>query len=454
MILSGVTALLLAPFMVNHLVGGRFALAGYIAIAQGVLVVNTLVMRTGRNAPIPFWAMVISFIVAICGSIALQGVNSIFWAYPTIFICFFLLQRRVALLLSVALLLATTTVVALTVQPSVALRVFATLALTLVMINVVLNVIGELQRALVEQAITDPLTGAFNRRHLDTQLTQLATPGREPRSQNALLALDIDHFKQINDRLGHSAGDEVLKRLVETIGARKRRGDMLFRTGGEEFVLLLPGSSAVDSLRVADEACDSSSKRAICSLAITSRSASVWRCNNPPRPRRSGCTPPMGRFTPRSGPGAIACRWRPVRHRAPPPCPSKPPEWGVHCRAACRSRSACGLRHAAHHALHQPVHAGDGGIVKRAAREPDLALVVDQRRRKGQQAAGLDVGSRAPRPACARPRAPTQRSPADPPGPPSCHPTPAAPASAPRAPTEPRACSSAPHWWVMAASCA
>ena len=253
MILSAVTAVLLAPFMLHHVLNGRFALAGYIAIAQGVLVVNALVMRTGRNAPIPFWVMVILFIVSICGSIALQGVNSIFWAYPTIFICYFLLQRRLALLLSVALLLATTTVVAWTLQPAVALRVFATLGLTLVMINVVLNVIGELQRALVEQTITDPLTGAFNRRHLDTQLAQLATPGQAPRSQNALLALDIDHFKQINDRLGHSAGDEVLKRLVSTINARKRRGDMLFRTGGEEFVLLLPGSSAADSLRVADE---------------------------------------------------------------------------------------------------------------------------------------------------------------------------------------------------------
>jgi len=122
-----------------------------------------------------------------------------------------------------------------------------------VMINVVLNVIGDLQGALVEQATTDPLTGAYNRRYMGQQLAQVSVTTRDPKATNALLAIDLDFFKQVNDVHGHAVGDMALKATVHCIGGRIRRGDMLFRTGGEEFVVLLPRTSAEDALRVAED---------------------------------------------------------------------------------------------------------------------------------------------------------------------------------------------------------
>ena len=68
-----------------------------------------------------------------------------------------------------------------------------------------------------------------------------------------MLAIDIDHFKRINDSRGHDVGDEVLRRLVAAVVARKRRSDLLFRIGGEEFLLLLPGASLDNAQGVADE---------------------------------------------------------------------------------------------------------------------------------------------------------------------------------------------------------
>ncbi len=158
--LSALAVVLLLPFAVHHGMAGRWLLSGSMVAAQAVLGVNTWALRRGRPPMVPFWAMTLVLIAAVLASIWMQGLNGVFWAYPTLFICYFVLGRRMALVLSCLLALLTPILVGLTLSPAVAVRLAATLALTLVMINVVLNVIGELQRAMLIQTITDPLTGA------------------------------------------------------------------------------------------------------------------------------------------------------------------------------------------------------------------------------------------------------------------------------------------------------
>lgn len=251
--LSMLAVVVLLPFTINHLVVGRWLLGGLIAATQAVLLLNGLALRAGREAPVPFWLMVLAMVIAVTGSIWIQGSQGSLWAYPTLFITYFLVRRRVALLLSLLLVVSATAAAALSVGDALALRVVATLTLTLVMINVVLNVVGELQEALVAQAITDPLTGAYNRRHLDTQLAALPAPLPGQDAVNMLMALDIDHFKLVNDIHGHAVGDDVLRGLVATLHQRLRPSDRLFRIGGEEFVLLLPRITAADAMRLAED---------------------------------------------------------------------------------------------------------------------------------------------------------------------------------------------------------
>lgn len=250
--LCGLAVVLLLPFALHHGLAGRWPLCGSMVTVQVVLAMNAWTLRRGQPPAVPFWAMTLVLIAAVLASIWMQGLNGVFWAYPALFICYFVLGRRMALLLSCLLAVLTTVLVGLTVAPALALRLGATMALMLVMINVVLNVIGELQRAMLLQTITDPLTGAYNRRHLDAQLAAVVGSAGTVRSENALLAIDIDHFKSINDGHGHAVGDRVLKSLVSALGSRKRRSDMLFRTGGEEFVLLLFRTAPADATRVAE----------------------------------------------------------------------------------------------------------------------------------------------------------------------------------------------------------
>ncbi|MBI1326310.1 MAG: PleD family two-component system response regulator [Alphaproteobacteria bacterium] len=89
-------------------------------------------------------------------------------------------------------------------------------------------------------AVTDSLTGLYNRRYFETHLQKLLEKNKEARKTLAVLYMDIDHFKSINDRFGHNVGDEVLKIYAERLKNTLRSFDLLARLGGEEFVVILP----------------------------------------------------------------------------------------------------------------------------------------------------------------------------------------------------------------------
>ncbi|WP_417222898.1 diguanylate cyclase [Amphritea sp.] len=107
-------------------------------------------------------------------------------------------------------------------------------------VNTLTEEVDEANRLLKHQAEHDPLTGAFNRQGLlGKQLEEMSRAVRHGHSLSILM-LDIDHFKRINDQFGHITGDFVLKKVVDTLHNNLRKHDLLFRYGGEEFVILLP----------------------------------------------------------------------------------------------------------------------------------------------------------------------------------------------------------------------
>jgi diguanylate cyclase (GGDEF)-like protein len=96
-----------------------------------------------------------------------------------------------------------------------------------------------------EQAFTDTLTGLKNRRALDTVLTRLIDQG----SSFALMQIDLDYFKTVNDTLGHAAGDHVLQTVARVMVDETRGNDMVARVGGDEFTVVLPDVRSDDILR-------------------------------------------------------------------------------------------------------------------------------------------------------------------------------------------------------------
>ena len=111
-------------------------------------------------------------------------------------------------------------------------------------IGLVQDKIGRLK----SEVQTDPLTQLLNRRGLSAVLDFYQTM-RQP---FAVLALDIDHFKRVNDSWGHDVGDRVIKQVAETLSASARQSDVVCRSGGEEFLMLLPVTDIDEASRLAE----------------------------------------------------------------------------------------------------------------------------------------------------------------------------------------------------------
>jgi diguanylate cyclase (GGDEF)-like protein len=117
----------------------------------------------------------------------------------------------------------------------------------------------------------DPLTGLFNRNALEQRLAELHGQhcDADEGLSHALLVCDLDHFKQVNDQLGHSAGDAVLQDVAYVMRATLRAGDSIFRIGGEEILVLLPGASRPDAVEIAERLRDEVRERRPVGVTVT-----------------------------------------------------------------------------------------------------------------------------------------------------------------------------------------
>jgi diguanylate cyclase (GGDEF)-like protein len=127
-------------------------------------------------------------------------------------------------------------------------------AVALVLSTVTLSgALVESDRAHRRRSTVDPLTGLFNRNALELRLAELDSDARShPDASHALMLCDLDHFKRVNDRLGHAAGDSVLQEVAYTMRANLRAGDSIYRVGGEEILVVLPGATREAAVDIAE----------------------------------------------------------------------------------------------------------------------------------------------------------------------------------------------------------
>ena len=135
------------------------------------------------------------------------------------------------------------------------LAIFVSLALAHILFGSIFFLAMTMERREAEQrsfALSDPLTGLLNRRAFGDFAQRTARRRAAPREPMALLVLDLDHFKQVNDQYGHDVGDRMLKAFGDAAASSVRPTDRLFRMGGEEFCFVLPATTLGEAIAVAE----------------------------------------------------------------------------------------------------------------------------------------------------------------------------------------------------------
>jgi len=191
-------------------------------------------------------------LVVLMWSLAGGNAHHYYWLFPLLVAIAGLLPTSVGLLVGILLVLS------LLVMRAVGLSQWPVgtdfvLLVTMIGLLGVMRLMSRQSAELADLALTDPLTGAYNRRYLTPQAQRNLADFERYARLSSLLLLDIDHFKSINDYHGHAAGDRVLQGVVSMISDRIRGVDMLFRLGGEEFVILLCDVASHSAAKIAEE---------------------------------------------------------------------------------------------------------------------------------------------------------------------------------------------------------
>ena len=196
--------------------------------------------------------------VAIAVSVALSGgtrTPTMAWfAIPVVTLSSRFSLRGVVAGVSFTLALLVT--VALSTAASAVLHDPTALIAPAVMVIAVAMLSTALMRSDVEhrsEAVVDPLTGMLNRNALASRVAELAQQSELSGEPVGLILADLDHFKQVNDSLGHATGDAVLRDVAYVLRKQLRAFDLAYRLGGEEFLVLLPGADGFQTRELAEE---------------------------------------------------------------------------------------------------------------------------------------------------------------------------------------------------------
>ncbi len=245
--------ILLSPFAINHFIQGRYLLGSGALLTEAIFAATAWNCSQGRyNPQLVFWGVVPAITLFIVLSLLEQGAMISYWSYPALLVIYFMLPARYAWVANVLFLGIVYTVAWDVLDYPFMIRFVITSLGVSALAAIFINIITEQQKMLEDQAITDPLTGLYNRMLLQDTLEKAIQKNHHVDSPMTLIALDLDHFKLVNDELGHAGGDRVLRSVGNFLKSHIRSTDKVFRIGGEEFLILLFNTNADDGLKLAE----------------------------------------------------------------------------------------------------------------------------------------------------------------------------------------------------------
>lgn len=235
--LSLVSSVALFPFIVHRLITEDWGIAIFdLALMASTLTLFLYVYKT-RKTDIPSLVLALVFMAGEVTSVAIKGSPQLVWTFPCTVGIFYLTTapRAVAINATAAVLLFSL------IHSSTEGLALGAYVLALVATNIftaIFAIRNSIQKAQLEElTLKDPLTGVHNRRAFENYLDEQDQIERSEEQKQSLIMIDIDHFKMVNDKHGHLAGDDTLVRMVTLIQTQLHSEEKLYRIGGEEYVI-------------------------------------------------------------------------------------------------------------------------------------------------------------------------------------------------------------------------
>ena len=255
MLVGGMSSLIIAAFSVYRFQNGNVKV-GMLDAAITLAMVGTLLYawRSARNAERAGRFMVLVHVAGAIASSELLGVTGAFWMYLAIVVnCFITTNLRYATGANIIMLLAIAFLGHSFDGTAQQLSFLATSSLLTLFSYIIAERLFQQQQILKLQANIDPLTGALNRRCMEEEMHLAIEEYTRSRTPMAIILMDLDDFKNVNDRHGHEAGDDVLAGFADMVRGHTRQIDRFFRYGGEEFLMLAKGLSPEEARHLAEK---------------------------------------------------------------------------------------------------------------------------------------------------------------------------------------------------------
>lgn len=244
----------IAPFVVIRYFNGEL-LNALVDLAIVIVALGSALV-TYKRGEASNTVSIITAILYSTGAVAVTHLNEpifVFWLFPAILANFFLLSTNIAL---IANLLCIVAILPIAARLNHSTELFAMISSLLICGSMAYTfaLLTDRQRILLQgYATQDALTQLGNRRAMNSELELSIQDHARAQTPATLILMDLDFFKAVNDKFGHSAGDKVLVELADLLVQRVRKTDRLFRFGGEEFVVIARNTDLADALIIAGE---------------------------------------------------------------------------------------------------------------------------------------------------------------------------------------------------------
>jgi len=237
LLMSALAFICISPFIFIRLASADWQIAIVDSVISIVMLCFFGYVYIKREVNKVRLAMSLSFIAAILIDILFKGPDLIYWLYPAIIVLYYLNSQKRALFISTSSIFTLAMLLVYKEGSEEITTIIVTAVVTNLFSFIIFNSYHKINQKLLGLASTDELTLTLNRRALNGNLLALVSEQSRLESPVCLLLLDIDNFKNINDKYGHIIGDETLVAVAQEMLNQTRSYELLYRYGGEEFLI-------------------------------------------------------------------------------------------------------------------------------------------------------------------------------------------------------------------------